>query len=227
MIETTFLPRIPLFSGLNQTELDMVRARLVEHEYGRGDVIFRQGDPGHLVHFLREGRVKISRIEADGREHIVRFFDPGKGFGLVVALDLQPYPSTATAVYPSRVWSMRIADYRHLQQEIAGLNPVGIICANLREAQDRAQSLAVQSLHVRLVKYLLAEAEQRGRRQGDHVVLPLNLTREELAGLMGAARESVSRALAELRRSGAIQDDPVGNLLLNEEKLYDWLEEGR
>jgi CRP/FNR family transcriptional regulator, cyclic AMP receptor protein len=222
MIEPLFLSKMRLFANLDVPALERVAALLVEREYHRGEVVFRQGESGEAIFFLREGKIKISRLETDGREHIVHFFEPGNGFGLVVALDGQPYPSTATSVSYSRVWRMLTADYRQLLVDIPNLNTMGVISSNLREAQDRAQSLAVQNLHGRLARFLLSQAARTGRRRGDLMVLPLDLTQEEMAGLMGAARESVSRIMAELRREGVVQEDAGGNLLLDEARLAAW-----
>ncbi|MGE5589933.1 MAG: Crp/Fnr family transcriptional regulator [Bacillota bacterium] len=227
MIDKAFLPRFRLFAGLPSDRLDEVAGLLRERDYDRGELVFRQGDPGEAVHFLRQGRIKIFRLEADGRESIVRFFQPAEAFGLVVMLDGQPYPATAEAVAPSRVWSMQVEDFRRLQQDLPSLvgDALGVVASNLRAAQNRAHDLAVHGVHARLTRFLLAEAQRQGRPTQDGWALNLDLSREDLAGLVGSARETVSRALADLRRTGAVQEGPGGTLLLNSSHLQVWLED--
>ncbi len=227
MIDTAFLSRFRLFAGLPPDRLSQVVDLLAERHYDRGELVFQQGEPGRAVHFLREGRIKVYRLEADGRESIVRFFEPGEAFGLVVMLDGQPYPSTAEAVAPSRVWSMQVEDFRRLQQELPSLfgQALGVVASNLRAAQNRAHDLAVHGVHARLSRFLLEEARRRGRPSPDGWTLDLDLSREDLAGLLGSARETVSRALADLRRTGAVQEGPGGTLLLSKRHLEPWLED--
>lgn len=227
MIDKSFLPRFRLFAGLPADRLDEVAGLLRERDYGRGELVFRQGDPGEAVHFLRQGRIKVYRLEPDGRESIVRFFQPSEAFGLVVMLDGQPYPATAEAVAPSRVWSMQVEDFRRLQQDLPSLvgDALGVVASNLRAAQSRAHDLAVHGVHARLARFLLAEAQRQGHPTQGGWILNLDLSREDLAGLVGSARETVSRALADLRRTRAVQEGPGGTLLLNNSHLQAWLEE--
>lgn len=223
MIDVEFLSQFGIFSNVEADKLADIARLLRERRYEKGEIIFHQGEPGDTVFFLREGRVKVYRVEEDGKDQILRIFGAGEAFGLVVALDRQPYPSTAEAVIPARVWSMRVVDFQKVQQLIPDLIPrtLSDVAHRLRLAQDRAHALAVRDVHTRLVAFLLDEAQRNGRPEGDRVVLTLPITREELAGLLGTVRETVSRALGDLRRTGAIQEKG-GDLLLDLGRLDQW-----
>ncbi|MCG0238143.1 MAG: Crp/Fnr family transcriptional regulator [Firmicutes bacterium] len=221
-----FIAAIPLFADLPPAALDEVARVLHERHYPKGATIFRQGDPGEAIYFLREGRVKVYRVAPDGQEQIIAIWEPPAAFGLVVALDQRPYPATAEAVEPSVVWMMRIPDYRRLQQEHPHLQSRVLleVADRLRGAQDRIHSLATRDLRSRLAEFLLRQARERGRRTDQGWEVDLSYTHEELGGLLGASRETITRALAELRRSRALE--MVGNrLILNEERLRAWVED--
>lgn len=226
MIERDFLARIPVFAGLPAADLELVAQAMHERQFRKGAVIFRQGDPGEAVYFVREGRVKVYRLAPDGREQIIAIWEPPAAFGLVVALDNQPYPATAEAVEDSLVWMMRVEDYRRLQQgrPELGSRTLHEVADRLRSAHDRVHSLATRDLRSRLAQFLFKQAKERGVRTPRGWEVEFTYTHEELGGLLGASRETITRALAELRRAKAVQVYGT-QLVLDEKRILDWVGE--
>ncbi len=227
MVEVPFLSRFAFFANLGAADVERVAGHMFERQYPKGETIFHQGDPGESLYFLREGSVKVYRVGPDGREQIIRFFGKEESFGLVVAIDRQPYPSSAEAVENCRVWCLRVDDFMRLQRDIPALAPKALdaLATRLRLAQDRAHTLAVRTLHSRLAQFLLEYARDRGQLTDGTWVISLGLTHEELGGLLGASRETVTRAMADLRKDGAIRSGSDGRVMLDAERITRWAEE--
>jgi CRP/FNR family cyclic AMP-dependent transcriptional regulator len=213
------LSSVPLFRavppGLHQELVRLFHLR----QYQRGAVIFAEGEPGEAVYFVRSGRVKVSRMSAEGHEQTLGLFGPGDPFGLVVLLDRAPYPASAVAVEHCAIWVARCQELLAFLMANPGvmsgvLREVG---ERLRRTQDRAHALSTGSVHQRLSRYLLSLYQEEG-----NPVVRLPLTRQELGSYLGATRETISRALTDLRRAGALEPAAEGRLLLHPARLADW-----
>lgn len=226
MDEMRRLAAVPVFSGLSDSDLTTLANLMRERAYPRGCTIFEVGDPSETAYFVVEGRVKIFRLSADGTEQILGLFGPGAPFGLITAIDDRPYPASAQTTEETRVWAIRSQDLRRLMNErphlsIKLLQEVG---HRLRQAQSRVHALSVQTVHQRIAQYLLELARERGCPGTEPVTLHLTMTHQELGGYLGASRETVTRALADLRRERVVTATANDGLTIVPSKLEDWLE---
>lgn len=226
MVDAESLARISLFAGLDETERSRLANQVHERHYNRGSMIFEEGDPGDAAYFVCQGRVKIYHLAPDGTEQIKGLFGPGQPFGLVTALDCSPYPASAQAIEDSLVWSIRS---EHLQRVLTGrpelsagvLREVG---GRLRQAQGRVHSLAAHTVPQRVAEYLLEQTHvQGGSGRTGPVRIRLTMTHQELGSYLGASRESVTRALSDIRREGAIKAGEADTLVVDPERLRSWL----
>jgi CRP/FNR family cyclic AMP-dependent transcriptional regulator len=217
----TFLRSLSFFAGLSDEDLDKVASITRERRYRKGTVIFREGDPGDFVYFVKEGKVRVSRLGAGGQEQVLRVWEPGAPVGLVVLADRAPYPATAQAAEDAVLVVIRVDDLLALLPECRTLatNVLCVVAERLRLAQDRAHNLAVHTTHGRLASLLLRLAAEKGSYR-----FRLGLTHQDLAGMIGTSRETVSRAMADFRRTGCIQTDGDYLTILDEEKLLEWME---
>ncbi len=224
--EIGILQQVSFFAALSPQELDQVVGLMHERRYRKGAVIFGEGDPGEAIFVLRKGRVKVYRLATDGREQIIGIFTDGQPFGLVVLLDGSPYPATAEAVEETHVYMFRTKDLQPLLANNPNLTGTVMVAAanRLRQAQDRVHGLAVQGVHGRLASLLLDLARDRGRPVAQGWEMDVPLTHQELGGLIGASRETVTRVLADFRREKAVELHGQNLLRLNEQKLRAWVE---
>jgi CRP/FNR family cyclic AMP-dependent transcriptional regulator len=221
VVTAEMLAHIPLFARLSPEGRAALAREMRERHYPKGAVVFSAGDPGEAAYIVVSGRVKVYRLSPDGTEQLMGIFGPGQPFGLVPALDRSPYPATAETTLDTRVWIIR---NEHLQKWMTG-NPafaadlMRVVGHRLRRAQSRVHSLATLSVHQRLAEYLLQQVEDQESGDQPAVRIRLAMTHQELGNYLGASRETVTRALADLRREGAVQVHEGDELLVYPDRL--------
>lgn len=215
-----FLHTLSLFAGLPREELDRVAAIARLRRYPKGTVLFDEGDPGDTIYYIKEGRVRMSRLAASGQQQVLRVWGPGAAIGLVVLADRNGYPAAAQVVEDALLYAFRVEEILALMPEnpALGANALCLVGQRLRLAQDTAHDLAVQSTHGRLASLLLKTAEEQGSQR-----VILGLTHQEIAGMIGTSRETVTRALADLRKAKAIAMDGEAIIILDADRLRGWM----
>ena len=98
MDDSDILRQAPLFSGLDDEAADALQASLIECRLRRSEVLFREGDEGHQLYVVTDGKVKMGRTSTDGRENLLALLGPGQMFGELSLFDPGPRQSTVTAV---------------------------------------------------------------------------------------------------------------------------------
>jgi len=220
--DLAFLSSLPLFEGLSGEELAQVAAIARERRYRKGTILFNEGDPGDVIFFIKDGKVRVTRLAAGGQEQVLRVWGPGSAVGLVVLADKAPYPATAQVVEDAVLYAVRADDLLGLIPDSRALaaNAFRLVGQRLRAARDAAHDLAVHTTHGRLASLLLKSAgEQRSSR------LNLGLTHQDIAGMIGTSRETVTRVLADFRRTGCIKVEGEDLVIVNEKKLREWMGE--
>lgn len=157
-----------------------------------GQLLYEPGESGEVLFFLKRGHVHIYRLSLDGRKLIVGDIKSGSFFGEMTALGQGMAGNFAEAAEDSLVCAMSRTDVQNLLRrdpEIAA-RLIERLAQRLYEAEARLETLAYQRLDARLASVLLRE------RSPDDTVH--GLTQQDLAEMVGASRETVSRALKEL-----------------------------
>jgi len=219
------LRQVFIFTELGEKELANVLEITRVFKYRKGEVIFFEGDPGEALYFVCSGKVKIYKLTPDGREHILHIIRPGGVFAEVVFFDPGPYPASAEAMNDSRVGSIRRDDFDRVLRDNPSIavKMLGLMSMRLREAQAKIRDLALRDTYGRMVGTLLRLAGEHGTREGKLVRLGLKLTHQELANMMGASRETVTRLLNGLRKQGIIDIDRRSIVILDVERLVSTL----
>ena len=177
------------------------------HSYSPGDLLFVEGDGSHSVYACIEGRVRIFLTTPSGRELLVGIKAPGDEFGELSALDGRPRSASAAAIDHTVVAVLPAARYMDL---LLGAPHLSVsVCqslsAELRRANDRLVTQNSNSATVRTGRMLVELASMMMRHGGDADTYELPLTQTDLAGWIGATRESTARALARFRRAGLVR----------------------
>jgi CRP/FNR family transcriptional regulator, cyclic AMP receptor protein len=198
---TDFLGTVSLFRGLDRSELDSFAAVTRERSYPRGSVIVFEDDPGDALFIVREGRVKVVLIGEDGREVILGILGVGDHFGELSLIDGRPRSAHVIAMEEARLLVLRREDFRQRVQESprVGWALMQELSARLRKADEQIGSLVLLDVNGRIAQLLLARfgsdaAAVRGAR----------LTHQQIAQMVGASRETVSRAMKEFQDHGWI-----------------------
>lgn len=222
MTDLDFLRSLALFQRLSEEELARVAAIARERHYRKGAILFSEGDPGEAIYFVKKGRVRVFRTAANGQEQVLRVWGPGHEVGLVVLADKAPYPASAQVTEDSVLLVFRVDDLLQILPESRTLaaNAFCLVGQRLRLARDLAHDLAVHNTHGRLANLLLRMAEEQGSN-----VITLGMTHQEIAGMIGTSRETVTRVLGDFRRTGCIAVRGEQVVIQDERKLREWMGE--
>lgn len=185
------LRRIEAFADLPEPVLRRIGERVTWRRFSAGDIVFHEGDPVDAIHLLHSGRVKVATVSPDGREHLLHLLGPGAVFPRVGFFRGHHYPATARMDEPGMVGILRKDSLLRLIREdgAAAAALFAMMEGVVLELQERVRSLALHDVKSRVQQVIMRHA---GR----------NLTHQEIAAFVGAARETVSRAIADLRRQG-------------------------
>jgi CRP/FNR family transcriptional regulator len=194
------------FSDLHNGELQRFSQAKSCNRYQDGQVIFREGKYPSGLYCVHYGKIKLTRTGIEGKEHIVRFAKAGDVLGYKALLTNQPFSATATALDDSVVcYVPRDLFFDTIQRNPRlALRMMSILAHELNAAEERILELAQKSVRERLAETLLVLQETFGT-EADGATINVNLTREEIAGIVGTATESVIRMLAEFKRSNMIE----------------------
>ena len=197
-----FLATIPLFSGLPPEELERFAELTRERSYPKGSVILFQDDPGDSLFVLRDGRVKVVLIGEDGREVILGVLEPGAHFGELALIDDQPRSAHVIAMEDAQLLVLRREDFRRRVEA----NPTVAwallteLSRRLRRADVKIGGLVLLDVPGRIARLLLDLADETGSEQ-----IEKPLTHQTIAQMIGASRETVSRAMKEFQDAGLIR----------------------
>lgn len=208
MEQRQLLRRIHLFADLTDREADTVLDVMRERTLSRGATVFHQHDAGGGLYLLLSGSVKITRTGRDGREVTVAVLGEGNFFGEMSLLDGQPRSASATTLQATRVL---VLDREHFQRHV--LSQPRIVAKLLRELSKRLRAadqtiehLALGSVSDRL-SHLLGHLGRRAPLKEGRGVIDRCPTHQDLAEMVGASRETVTRALSAMEKGGLVEID--------------------
>ncbi|MBK9547982.1 MAG: Crp/Fnr family transcriptional regulator [Gemmatimonadetes bacterium] len=205
---------IPFFADIPEPVLEKLASRCVPRTVGDGFTLFRSGDRCSGLYLVLDGQVRIYRTATDGREQTLSLEGPGRPVAELPLFDGGPYPASAVTATPSRLAFLPRAEFEHAFQTDPDVATavVRALGGRLRHLVQLVETLAFRDVAARLAMLLADQADQRGTVVGDGVRLELLRTQEQLAAAIGTARESVSRAMKQLKTKGLIRSQD-GNIL--------------
>lgn len=205
----SFLRRIPVFEDLDPADLAMIDRVTTERRIDRGATVFTEGEPGEGFHFIRSGKVKVIKLAADGREHILNILGPGEVFAEVLLFNDAPYPATVVAVEDSLVGVIRNRELEALlvQQPRLAVHIIRVMSKKLLYIQSKVKTFALADSQAKIAQTLEYLLERYGRQTGRGVEVALEINRQDIANMAGTTRETVSRVFRTLKDDGVLEDD--------------------
>jgi len=215
------LASVPLFAALDVESAAMLERLMTTRSVARGHVVFREGDPGDRLFVVMDGKVKISRSAADGRENLLAVLGGGEMFGELSLFDPGPRTASVSAITDSTLASLDHDDLRPLLSERPGVavELLQALAQRLRRTNEAMADLVFTDVPGRVAKALLDLSEKFGMPEQDGIRVRHDLTQEELAQLVGASRETVNKALSEFAHRGWLRIEGRSVLLLDSERL--------
>ena len=222
------LGRTPPFGALPPED----RRRLLPYarlrRYEKGESIFREGEPSDRFHSIVEGRVKVLKFAPHGKELILEIFGPGDPFGAVAAYEGRPFPASAVALQPTEILSITRADFFRLMAEHPDMAR-GLLLGLTRRLIELTQKLAQLSsggVEYRLAALFQKLADRMGQKQGTEIVIPLALSRQDIADMVGTTIETAIRIMSRWNRDGVVRTERASFIIPSRQPLESILAEG-
>jgi len=202
---------IPLFQALKPAERDSLRPLVLMKAYDEGETIFHEGDAGVMFHFVLGGRVKVQKAAADGRDVILEIFGPGDPVGALAAYEERDFPATAVAMEASTLLSLPRQEFF----AVLAANPMlarGLLVGLTRRMMELTRRLAERSSRVeyRVARLFLTLADRVGRPEKDGIVVPVSLSRQEIADMVGTTQETAIRIMSRWGKDGIVVTTDAG-----------------
>lgn len=198
-----FLATVPLFHELDLEEMRRFGELVREKSYPRSSVIVFEDDPGDAFFIVREGRVKVVLVGDDGREVILGMLGPGDHFGELALIDNRPRSAHVIAMDDATLLVLRREDFRkrvETSPKVAWALLVEL-SRRLRAADGKIGGLVLLDVPGRIARLLLDHVADDGKS------IDKPLTHQTIAQMIGASRETVSRAMRDFQDEGWVSVD--------------------
>ena len=196
-----FLASVPLLARIPAPELQRLAELTREKQYPKGSVVLFEGDPGDSLFLVRSGRVKVVLVGEDGREVILGILGVGEHFGELSLIDQQPRSAHVIAMEDASLLVLRSEDFKRRVEAAPEISwaMLAELARRLRRADDKIGGLVLLDVPGRIARLLLDFAGEQG---GEVIEKPL--THQTIADMIGASRETVSRAMREFQDAGLV-----------------------
>jgi CRP/FNR family transcriptional regulator len=219
------ISNIPFFSGLSPEQLGEVGRIALEKHFVKGEIIFSEGEEGDGFYLIVEGTVKVFKLSPDGKEHILHLFSPGRIFGEVPVFAGEHFPANAEAIAETRVLFFPRSGFLALIQKNPRLamKMLADLSHKLRLFTTQIENLSLKEIPARLAAYLLFVVDE----QGGGEFVDLQISKGQLASLLGTIPETLSRVFAKLSAQKLIRVEGRKIVLLDEAGLKELSEAGK
>jgi CRP/FNR family cyclic AMP-dependent transcriptional regulator len=203
LVSTLLLRNVPLFAGLDEQQLGVLARAIVRKSVGRNARIIGAGDPTDSLFIVINGRLKVLMSDDQGREVILSILGPGEFFGEMGLLDDSPRSASVLTLEACELLTITKTDFKRSLAENFELSLMVMrgLVKRLREADQKIGSLALMDVYGRVARLLLEMAEDVN---GEKVVVK-KLSKQDIAKMIGASREMVSRVMKDLELGGYIE----------------------
>ena len=207
--------RVPLFSMLTDAQAVTVADGVVKRRFKRGEMIVEQGKKTNALFILLNGRARVVSTDSRGREVILATLQPGDHIGEMSLIDNEPHSATVRAEVQTDVLMLGRNEFARCLPENSSMAYAVMrgLVQRLRHADRKIESLALLDVYGRVARALLEFAVDGG--DGERIVRD-KISRQDIAKMVGASREMVSRVMKDLEERGFIQTQENGSIVVKE-----------
>jgi CRP/FNR family cyclic AMP-dependent transcriptional regulator len=209
------LRRVPLFAALTPTQCANIADEIIKKRFKRAETVVEQGKKSDALYIILTGRARVMSTDSRGREVILATLHPGDYVGEMSMIDDEPHSATVrTEVQTDVLMLGREAFARCLPENSSmSYNIMRGLVARLRHADRKIESLALMDVYGRVARSLLEFAVDDG---AGNLKVRDKISRQDLAKMVGASREMVSRVMKDLEERGFVQTQPDGSMIVKE-----------
>ena len=207
--------RVPLFSMLTTSQAASVADAVVKRRFKRGEPIVEQGKKSNALTIILTGRARVITTDSRGREVILATMRPGDYVGEMSLIDDEPHSATVSAEIQTDTLVLSRAEFARCMPENDSMSYAVLrgLVKRLRHADRKIESLALMDVYGRVARALLESATVDG---AGSAVIRDKVSRQDLAKMVGASREMVSRVMKDLEERGFIETREDGSLLVKD-----------
>lgn len=207
MEKSNRLHDISLFQGLSEELLATISRRALLKTYRAGEAVVNEEDPVRSLSVVLDGQVKLSKTSAEGKEQTLTLLGPGDPFGLCTAFASNDFPANAVSLKKTTVLTIPGSAVEEIvrQEPMLLLNIIRALSLRLKETMNLVESLALKEIPQRVASFLLHELARQ--HSGAQCNLVLSITHRELAKIIGATPEALSRSLRKMSEDGVLDVD--------------------
>jgi CRP/FNR family transcriptional regulator, cyclic AMP receptor protein len=207
--------RVPLFSTLTPSQAEAVSRAVVKQRFKRGELVVEQGKKSNALFIILTGRCRVFTSDSRGREVILAQLQPADYVGEMSLIDNEPHSATVRAELQTDVLMLGRLEFARCLPENTSMAyaVMKVLVQRLRQADRRIESLALLDVYGRVARALLeaSEIDSSGVRH-----IRDKVSRQDLAKVVGASREMVSRVMKDLEERGFIETQSTGALLIRD-----------
>jgi CRP/FNR family cyclic AMP-dependent transcriptional regulator len=202
-VSTAVLKAVPLFTSFPEDQLRMLTTMVTRRSAARSTTIMAGGDATDSLYIVLSGRLKVMMSDSDGKEVILSILGPGEFFGEMGLIDDEPRSASVVTIEPCELLAIAKRDFKKclLENNEMAMAVMRGLVRRLREADRKIGSLALLDVYGRVARLLLDMAENVN---GEKVVTK-RLPKQDIAKMIGASREMVSRVMKDLQTGGYIE----------------------
>ena len=210
--------RVPLFAMLTDAQARAVSEAIVKRRYRKGENIVEQNKKSNALFIMLTGRARVITGDGTGKEVILAILHPGDYIGEMSLIDNEPHSATVQAEIQTDVLELARVDFARCLPENSSMAYAVMkgLVQRLRHADRQIQSLALMDVYGRVARALL---ESAARQADGSLVIRSRISRSDIAKMVGASREMVSRVMKDLEQRGCIEALDDGTTRIKENKL--------
>ena len=210
------LEHIPIFSCLDAEEQSKLYQMITEKRFKKNSIILMEDDSKNYMYVIFSGKIKVVRVNPQGKEQILVIRKKGDFFGEMTLLDGKSQPATIVALEDAAVGLISKNDFElyFMKNETVLKQIISLLCERLRESWMMLRVLSLSDAETRVKAVLAHISSVYGVKDLRGIIIPLKLTHKEIAEHAALTRETVSRLLSRLCQSGEIEILANRNIVL-------------
>ena len=214
-----------LFGGLSEDYLKKISHISLDRHFDKGTMIFFDGDKGNGFYLVITGIVKVYKISPEGKEQILHIVKEGETIGAVPVFSGKSFPANAQTISESHLLFFSRTEFIKFITSNPSLtmNILAVLSMRLREFTIQIENLSLKEIPGRLASYLLYRSEKQGNKD----LIKLNISKLQLAGILGTGPESLSRALGNMKNKKLVDEEGASIRLIDRGALETLAEDGK
>src|SRR5262245_29538894 len=215
------LRKTTIFRRLSPDDRQRLAAVAAVREFGKGEMLFAEGDGSDYLYTIVSGRVKVFKTTPRGTDVILEIFGPGDPVGAVAAYESRAYPATAVALEPTRCLLIPRQEFFRLLELYPSLVRGLLIGLTHRlvELTNRLAELSGGRVEARLARFFLKMAADMGQQRPEGTFVPLLLSRQEIADMIGTTVETSIRIMSRWGKQDLVRTEKDGFLVVDRRAL--------